>query len=150
MHVTDMQAAALRAFLVYDSEEAATLTRRLGDTDSPGYEYLALAALSASAKRCFHAGYTHADLVRYIAALRLHRLADGEEYDLDPVIGENVLQSVLGQPVRPTGAPEERFRAVIALLDAFAETGLLTGADADELLAEARELADQWLAEQGR
>src|ERR1700678_2075900 len=103
MHVTDMQAAALRAFLVHDSEEAATLTRRLGDTDSPGYEYLALAALSAAAKRCFHAGYTHADLVRYVDALRLHRLGDGEEYDLDPVIGENVLQSALGQSVRPVG-----------------------------------------------
>jgi len=144
-----MQAAALRAFLVHDSEEAATLTRRLGGTDSPGYEYLALAALSAAAKRCFQAGYTHADLVRYIAALRLRRLADGEQYDFDPVTGENVLQSVLGQSVRPTGAPEERFRAVIALLDTFTETGLPTGADVDGLLTEARELADQWLAEQG-
>jgi len=144
-----MQAAALRAFLVHDSEEAATLTQRLGDTDSPGYEYLALAALSAAAKRCFHAGYTHADLVRYMAALRLQRLADGEEYDIDPVIGENVLQSALGQSVRPIGASEERLRAAIALLNAFTETELLTEADADELLTEGRELAEQWLAEQG-
>jgi hypothetical protein len=150
MHVTDMQAAALRAFLVHDSEEAATLTRRLGDTDSPGYEYLTLAALSAAAKRRFHAGFTRADLVRCIAALRLHRLADGEEYDLDPVIGENVLQSVLGQSVRPVGVPEERFRAVIALLDTLTETGLPIEADVDGLLTEARELADQWLAEHDR
>jgi hypothetical protein len=48
---------------------------------------------------------------------------------------------MLGQsPAWPSG---EGFRTAVALLEAFAETGLVTNADVNELLIEAGELADQ-------
>src|ERR1700739_1814999 len=91
----------------------------------------------------FRKGYSYADVVRCIAAIRLARTAVGSEFDLEPAIAENVLLNSLGQDgPRATDHPE-RFRAVIALMDALAESVLPSDEDVDDLLAEARELADR-------
>lgn len=76
--------------------------------------------------------------MRYVSSVRHARLAGGDAYDINPVIGENVLRYSLGQQIQRTLDPSERFRAVIALLDALAETELSSEADLTELLAEAR------------
>jgi hypothetical protein len=77
-------------------------------------------------------------------AYRVSRIADGDEYDFDPYVGESVLRYALGQDIRITADAGERFRAVIALLGALAESELPSEEDVDYLLAEARALADQW------
>jgi hypothetical protein len=84
---------------------------------------------------------------RFVASVRVARIADGEEYDLDPVATEDVLRSVLGQQGAQVVSGESRLRTVMALLDALAESELSTEADVDGLLAEARELADRWLTQ---
>jgi hypothetical protein len=56
------------------------------------------------------------------------------------VAGENVCRYSLGRQIQRTLDPNERFRAVIALLDDLAETELSSEADLTELLAEARQL----------
>jgi hypothetical protein len=144
MPITDTQVAALRAFLVRDTEETVPLAYQLGDEAMQGYVLLSDAALSVAAGRRFSPTFTSADLVRYVASVRSSRLADGDQYDFDPIVGETVLRHSLGQTVTQTLELEPRLRAVITLLDALAETELSSEADLDDLLAEARQLADRW------
>lgn len=144
MAVTDEQVAALRAFLMHDVQETAQATSALGDRGMAGYQRLADAALSVAAVRRFSPRFTSADLVRYVASVRVARISDGAEYDFDPEAGENVLRYSLGQTISRAPDPAVRFRAVIALLDALAESELSSEEDVDDLLAEARELAGTW------
>lgn len=146
MPVTDVQAAALRAFLTQDIESAARLTRNLSREETSGYTYLALAALSVAARDRFHPECTHADMVRYVAKARIQRIQDGEEYDFDPAAAENVLRHALGHPVTHAADPQEQFRAVIALLSALAGDAHADQAEVDMVLARARVLADRWMA----
>jgi hypothetical protein len=111
------------------------------------YLRLAEAALSVAAYRRFSPRFTSAELVQYVAATRVSRLTDGDAYDFDPVVGEDVLRFALEQKIRRTLEPESWLRAVIALLGALADTGLPIDTDVDELLTEARVMADQWLVE---
>jgi hypothetical protein len=143
--VTDAQLTALRAFLVHDVDEVTPLAYQLGEEGMTGYVRLAEAALSVAARRWFAPRYTSADLVRFVASVRVSRLADGDGFDFDPAVGEDVLRYSLGQNATRALELESRLRAVIALLDAFAEIEVSGEADLDGLLAEARNLADQWL-----
>jgi hypothetical protein len=143
---TDAQVAALRALLVHDTPTATRLTAALGDAGTAGYQRLADAALSIAAIRRFAPRFTTADIVRYVASVRISRQMDGAEYDFDPAAGENVLRYSLGETLSRTPDPAERFRAVIALLAALTETELSMDADVNSLLAEARALADPWYA----
>jgi hypothetical protein len=142
--VKHLPVAALRAFLVHDAADTTRLTRQLGGEAMRDYQYLANAALSLIAGWRFRQGYSDPDVVRCIAAIRLVRTADSGESGLQPAIAENVLRYSLGQDVPDTTDHLERFRAVIALLDALAEGALPTEQDVDRLLTQARALADRW------
>jgi hypothetical protein len=144
--VTDAQISALRAFLMRDLDATTQLTAGLNDADIAGYHQLAEAALSVMAVRQFPPTFTSADVVRFIASVRVSRLADGGEYDFDPVTAENVLRYALGQQILRTPDAVAWFGAVIALLGAFADSELSNQAELDALLSRARNLADQWLA----
>ena len=146
MPVTDMQVAVLRAFLTHDGDRVTPLAYQLGEAGMVGYVRLAEAALSVIARRKFAPRFTNADLVRFVAAARTARLADGDEFDFDPAVGEHVLRYSLGQPVTLALDLEPRLRAIVALLDALSEDELTSEADFDGLLAEARLLADRWQA----
>jgi len=146
--VSDAQVLALRAFLSHATDEMAPLAYQLGDTGITGYLRLADTALSLLARRRFPR-YSNADLVRYVASVRRERLSEGDAYDINPVVGEDVMRFSLGVPVLPQ-PPQDRLQAVIALLDALSVSELHTAADIDELLAEARVLGDQWLAGEQR
>jgi hypothetical protein len=145
MPVTEAQTAALRAFLAGDDDGMTSLAYQLGEKGMLGYLQLAEAALSVAAGKRFGPLFTSGDLVRYVAGARIARLADGDAFDFDPVVGEDVLRDSLGQSVPRPADPGERFRAVVALLDALAGSELHSATDVDELLAQARALADQWL-----
>jgi small ligand-binding sensory domain FIST len=148
MPVTDVQVAALRAFLIQDVAIAARLARDLGNDQDPGYVYLALAALSVVARQHFHPTFTDADLIRYVAKVRLDRVGDSDEYDFDPAAGENVLRYALGHDIRQGADPRDQFRIVIALLDALTGDGQADQAEVGMLLAQARMVADRWMAGQ--
>jgi len=134
----------LRAFLVHDVDETAPLTHQLGEAGMLGYVRLFEAALSVTARKRFAPRFTNADLVKFVAAVRVARLTDGGEFDFDPAIGEYVLRYSLGQTVTQRLDLESRLRAIIVLLDALAESELAGEPDLDGLLAEARMLADRW------
>jgi hypothetical protein len=145
MQLTNAQVAALRAFLNHDADSITPLAYQLGEEGMQGYVRLAEAALSIAARRRFSPRFTSADLVQYVASTRVSRLADGDFYDFDPVVGEEVLRLSLGQHARRTLEAEPRLRAVLALLGALAESELTSESDVDDVLIEARELADQWM-----
>jgi hypothetical protein len=146
MRVTNVQVAALRAFLMRDPAAAVQLTTQLGDDGIGGYLYLAEAALSVVAGWRFSPRFTSADLVRYVASVRVSRMADGAGYDLDPAAAENVLRYFLGSADVSLPDPEVRLRTVVALLDTLATSQLSSEPEVDALLTEAWELADQWTA----
>lgn len=143
--VTDAQVLALRALLNHAADEMAPLAYQLGDVEIPGYLHLADAALSLLACRRFPR-YSNADVVRYVASVRRDRLADGDAYDIDPLVGENVMRSSLGIS-GPPQPPGERLQAVVALLGALSASELHTATELDELLRDAQALADRWLAQ---
>jgi hypothetical protein len=146
MRVSDAQVAALRAFLVRNLDATVHLTAQLGNDGMRGYLYLAEAALSVTARRRFSPQFTSADLVRYVASVRVSRTVDGTEYDLDPVSAENVLRYFLGEVDASLPNSEERLRTVVALLDALAASELSSELEIDALLWEAREVANRWMA----
>jgi hypothetical protein len=146
MPVTEAQTAALRAFLAGDSDGMTSLAYQLGERGMLGFLQLADAALSVAAGKRFGPLFTSGDLVRYVAGTRIARMAGGDDFDFDPVVGEDVLRASLGQFVPRPADPGERFRAVVALLDALAGSELHSATDVDDLLAQARALADRWLA----
>jgi hypothetical protein len=146
--ITAAQVTALRAFLMRDTDAMTLHTIALGNEATVGYQRLAEAALSVAAVRRFAPRFTSADIVRFVSSVRVSRLADGNEYDFDAVAAENVLRYLLGGNVARTPDPIERFRVVIALLGALADSELSGEADLDDLLAQARTLADRWAANQ--
>lgn len=144
--MTQLPEAALRAFLVHDTAETTRLTRQLGAEGIRDYQYLAYAALSLIAGWRFRQGYSDADIVRRVAAIRLVRIAGGGEPGLQPAVAENVLRHALGQEVPDPADHVERFRAAIVLLDALSDGALPGEEDVDHLLMQARALAGRWAA----
>jgi hypothetical protein len=138
----------LRAFLLRNTDAMTLHTIALGNEGTVGYQRLTEAALSVAAVRRFAPRFTSADIVRFVASVRASRIADGNEYDFDAIAAENILRYSLGQNVTRTTDPVERFRAVIALLGAFTDSELSSQVDLDDLLAQARTLADRWAANQ--
>jgi hypothetical protein len=146
--ITDAQVAALRAFLLRNTDAMTLRTIALGNEGTVGYQRLTEAALSVAAVRRFAPRFTSADVVRFVASVRASRIADGSEYDFDAIAAENVLRYSLGQNVTRTRDSAERFRAVVALLGELADTDLSGEADVDSLLTQSRALADQWAVSQ--
>lgn len=146
--ITDAQVAALRAFLLRDSDAMTLHTIALGNEGTVGYQRLMEAALSVAAVRRFAPQFTSADIVRFVASVRASRIADGNEYDFDAIAAENVLRYSLGQNVTRTPNPADRFRAVIALLGELADIDLSGEAGVDSLITQSRALADQWAVNQ--
>jgi hypothetical protein len=143
MAVTNAQVAALRAFLMRDPGQSVILVSGLGGQGTPGYLHLAEAALSVAAVHQFPR-FTSADLVRFVAAVRSSRIADGDEYDLDPAIAESVLAYFLGQKNARLPGPDQRVHAVMALLGALTQDYPPRETGIDNLLQEAQQLADHW------
>ena len=144
--VTGDQMAALRAYLADDRGQHKRLIERLGDSGVLGYQLLALGALAVAARREFSPGSASADVVRFVAWVRINLLPD-DLGDLDPVAAEAVLRFALGEDVPLPMDPETCFRATILLLGILAYDEHPDDAALDGLLAEARSLAEGWLAE---
>ena len=142
--VTDEQVAALRASLsVGSAAEATGAEQQLIQLTRPdaaeGFGHLLYTAFVTAARRKFSAGWTRADLIRFVADVRAHVCMDPN--DLDPAAAEHQLRTALGERIPHYPAEEDRARAQVILLTALAHD--LTGPELDALLAEARTLADQ-------
>jgi hypothetical protein len=100
------------------------------------------------ARREFSMGSASEDVVRFVAWIRVNMLPD-DLGDLDPVAAEATLRFALGEDVPLPPDPETCFRTTILLLGILAYDEHADDAKLDRLLAEARSLADRWLARRG-
>jgi hypothetical protein len=147
MPVTDQHVAALRALILDDERRFIPLTAQLTDDDMLAYELLLRAALALAAARRFASGFSHGDLIRYVARLRAGTADRAEDMDLDPLAAEATLRRALGQPAPAVSDPRTRLRSTVALLTVVVGDLALGESRADALLVEARILANRWLAE---
>jgi hypothetical protein len=147
MLVTDEDVLALRAFLTGDDVTFDRVSVVLEERDGGNEEFAALqgAAFAAVARRRFPDGHTAGDVVRLVAEARA--AVDDTAGEIDPRTAEGLLHGVLCDPAAAGGLDEvAKARTQPALLQAMLEEADVSGAELDSLLAEARELADRWLA----
>jgi hypothetical protein len=145
MLVTDEHVVALHAFLTGDEETFDRVSALLKKRGSQN-EYAALqgAAFAVAARRRFPDGHTAGDVVRLVAEVR--SAVDDTDGEIDPLTAERLLHSVLCDPAAAEGLEElAKARTQPALLYAMLEEGGFSRPDLDNLLAEARQLADRWL-----
>ena len=145
MPVTDEQEAVLHAQLAGRLDEHRRLLAALdADAGRTGYTSLVAAAFSIAADRHFPKDVTPADVIEYVGDVR-SRVDSAQK--MDPRVAERILLTVL------TGAKSEdidagtSFQAQILLLAALTADAHLDSDGLDRFMREARELADEWLAE---
>jgi hypothetical protein len=148
--VSDDQVAALRAHLLHEFDKAGRLNRQIAEaTDMEGYGEFVWAAFVLAARRRFAPEWTVPQIVKYVAAARARWGKDAD--DIDPRTAEIMMRRALDDHV-PTDLDEMvRGRAQVFLLtELIANDQELDEAGLDELLAQARALADKWAVSASR
>jgi hypothetical protein len=145
MTVTDRQVATLRAQLAGQLDEHKELFRQL-DWSAEGTAYTALidAGFFKATDRRFAEGATAADVIEYVGDVR-SRFDEAAEA-IDPNTAERLILKVLGRGSVADLDAQAAFRARHFLLAALIADEQLDDTGLDEFLAQARKLADQWLA----
>jgi hypothetical protein len=143
MQVTDQAFQVLRALLAEPQEEILNRARQLTDADMPAFEGLLEVAVSVAACQRFAAGYTDADVIKYVARVRAGTGFRDEDMALDPAAAEATLRRALGKPIPAVTAPWDRLRARVALLTVLAIDLDLDESAVEALLTQARAIVDQ-------
>jgi len=143
--VTNQQVASLRALLTaqseQDAERAGQMFRQLADSGAAeGIGELIYAAFVVAARRKFAPRWTLAYVVRYVSHLRAGNAEDTNE--LAPTAAENQLRIALGEQIAPHPSEEDRGTAQIILLLELTHDLHLAPSELDELLGQARTLAE--------
>ena len=145
MAMTEDQVLALRAMLGNDFDQHEYLSGKLDRFNGWGdYPALVAAAFFEAAHRRFGEGYEKGDIVQFVAAARARFDPTGDQ--LDPVVAENLILSALkDEPL--DGLNEGTVAQLqVVLLGALIADENLDDAGLDEFMADARELADEWVA----
>lgn len=143
MTVTDGQVATLRAHLACDFAELDE-QRQQGAANGDGYQALIAAAMFRAARACFPEA-DRREVVRFVADMRTR--FDPEA--IDPAVAERVLMAVVDDAStdKPTDIDDATMVTVqVALLTALIDNARMDDAGLDGFLADARTLADRWLA----
>jgi hypothetical protein len=142
MAVSNLQVAALRAFLEIRANDTERLTERLIETGPlEGYGELISGAFAVAVRRRFSPTWTVPDLISFVAVVRARLL--GDKIDIDPRTAEISMRHALGDGNAAESDEEARARAQIFLLGELIIDEDLDDAGMDEFLATARGLADQ-------
>jgi len=144
--VTGQQVAVLRAALVGDDE---TFERLSGESDQDygdAFGVLMATAFILAARRRFPGEWSSADVIRFVGQVRAGY--DDEDDSVDPGAAEQLLLAALRDTPMPAGIDEEtKAHAQFVLLSSLVGDEDLDGQELDTLLAEARQMADRWMAE---
>lgn len=144
MPVTNEQVATLRAQMLGDHEQYEQGFRQLATpADHAGYAALVAATFIIATERHFDGPVTRADLIRYVADVRA-RVPSASE-NIEPKAAEQLLYEALTDDPF-SGDPEVNGTNQIILLAALLSDAQLTVDQLDALLAEARAIADEWVA----
>lgn len=101
---------------------------------------LTQAAFVVAARRMFAPTWTRSDVIQYVAMIRT--IFPDQPDLLNPLAAENELRIALGDSVPAWPDDAARSTVVAILLPALGQTLELDDAGIDELLSQARELAD--------
>jgi hypothetical protein len=145
MPVTDEQVAPLRAQLARQYEEHLRLFNLLDkDSKNTGYHALVSAAFVTAVERCFAPDVSPEEVIEFVGNVRSAsaRVAD----QVDPVIAERVITAVFNDDSLDDIDARESFQTQLLLMVAIVGGENLDDAGLDAFLAQARKLADQWLA----
>jgi hypothetical protein len=149
MTVTDDQVAALRAALTGDMHAFDGLGGVSGLDYGEAFPVLMATAFILATRRRFGGGWSTADVIRFVGEVRLEY--DANDGCVDPDAAEQLVLAALRDKALPAGIGEEaRGNAQFALLSSMVSDEYPQSHELDALLAEARELADQWMAGQAR
>jgi hypothetical protein len=145
MPVTDEQVAPLRAQLSGRTEEHQRLFARLSKEDiQTGYRALVTAAFMIAVERRFGRQTSPAALVEFVGEMRAH--SDSLAEKIDPGTGERVLRAVYINDRLSDLDARTVWQTQLLLLAGLVASARLDENALDELLAEARMLADQLTA----
>jgi hypothetical protein len=145
MPVTDEQVAPLRAQLARQYEEHLRLFNLLDqDSKNTGYHALVSAAFVTAVERRFSRDVSPGEVIEFVGNVRSTspRAAD----QIDPVIAERVIAAVFNEDSLDDVDARKSFETQLLVMVAIVGGEHLDDAGLDAFLAEARKLADQWLA----
>lgn len=142
--VTGEPVATLRAALTFGQAHVQAWRTHLLETgDLRGFSELLYAAFLLAARRRFAPAWTRGDVVRYVGSIRAGAPVDD---DIDPVTAEALILRALGTDQPLHAGLEAKVAVQTILLGALiADLGLDAGG-LEELLVQARSLADRWLS----
>lgn len=145
MPVTDEQVAPLRAQLARQPEEHRRLFGLLDqDSKNTGYRVLVSAAFVVAVERRFAQDVSPGEVIEFVGDVRSN--SPQVSGQVDPVIAERVIMAVFsGEPLDDIDA-RKSWETQLLLMAAIVGGAHYDDAGLDAFLAEARKLADQWLA----
>lgn len=141
--VSGLHKAALRASILDPDDFDARYADELDSDGNPlGFSMLLSFSAGTMVRRRFSTGCSWADVIRYVAALRIS--LDEDAHELDARMAENVIRTFLGDPSLKAlppfgGAPEDAFGAVFVVLAHLVWEAGLDDDGVDELINEAAE-----------
>jgi vacuolar-type H+-ATPase catalytic subunit A/Vma1 len=145
MPVTDDQVAPLRAQLAGQPEEHLRLFNLLDqNAKNTGYQALVSAAFVTAVQRRFAPEASLREVVEFVGSVRSRSPQVAEK--IDPVIAERVIMGVLADDSLDDIDARKSFETQLVLMAAIVGGENLDDAGLDAFLAQARKLADQWLA----
>jgi hypothetical protein len=145
MPVTDEQVAPLRAQLAGQPEEHLRLFNLLDqNAKKTGYQALVSAAFVTAVQRRFAPEASLGEVVEFVGSVRSRSCQVADK--IDPVIAERVIMGVLADDSLDDIDPRKSFETQLVLMAAIVGGENLDDAGLDAFLAQARKLADQWLA----
>lgn len=145
MPTTTDQVATIRALLKGETEEREQLEERLDESDSwDGYAALAVTGFIKAVERRFTASDSTA-IIDFVASVR----SNSEEFSekIDPIAAERLIKAVQGPEDIDDLDATDALGIQTALLIALIRDAQLDDAELDAFIAEAKELADQWVDE---
>jgi hypothetical protein len=146
MRVTDLEMVVLRAEIAGEDEVARRAARDqlAASGQLAGLESLQYAAFVIAVRRKFAAGWTSAEVIRYVAQVR--GLLSERPDLLDPQAAETEIRRALGDNTAAPAQPGVVATAQMILLSALTASLRLDDQGVLALLAEARMVADRMIA----
>lgn len=145
MAVTDDQLATLRAQLAGNLDEHKRLFAHLDPVAArTGYRSLVSAAFCQAVERRFAPDSSAANVIEFVGDVRSRSESAADE--IDPRTAERLILAVYTDESIGDMDPGTNFGTQILLLAALIADEQFDSTGLDEFLAQARKLADQWLA----
>lgn len=145
MAITNRQVATLRAQLAGDVAEHRRLFAELNSPeDRTEYTALFSAAFCEAVARRFADGSTRKDVVEFVGDVRsrIDNIAD----EIDPLVAERLILAVYTDEQIADIEKNTRYATQALLLAALISDEHLDTNELDNFMAQARKLADRWLA----